>query len=631
MTISAAAVSTPAAAEHPARAMLLVAALGVVFGDIGTNPIYAFRESLRAAGSVEAQATVLGILSMVFWAVVLVVALKYVIFVMRADNYGEGGTMALIALALPSAGRLRTVLLVVGLGGASLFFGDAMITPAISVLSAIEGLQIATPVFRPYVVPIAAAVLVTLFVIQSRGSGRVGRLFGPVMAAWFIVLGLAGMTHVFARPAVFAALDPRYALAYLGHADSWVAFTVLGSVFLAVTGGEALYADMGHFGRRAIRIDWFALVLPALVLNYLGQGALVLSDPKAAANPFFLLVPDWLLIPLVALTTAATVIASQAVISGAFTLVQQAIQLGAVPRLEVRQTSDESAGQVYVPQINWLLVVAVLGLVFGFRSSDALANAYGIAVAGDMLVTSVLVATVARGVWRWPLHLLLPVAGLFLALDLTFVSANLHKIPDGGWFPLMVGAAALSLMLIWRRGRAVALAHRSADAMPLDTFLAPLDRPDAPVRVPGTAVYLTTQHDVVPSALALNLKHNGVLHEQLVLLKVTTERTPRVAEDARVVVENLAKGIRRVELRFGFAEKPDVPAALRAHYEEVGCDPATASFFLGREVPVPSLQPEVPLWQERIYAFMVRNAVSAPDYFLIPSQRVVEFGTRVEI
>ena len=425
MTISAAAVSTPAVAEHPARAMLLVGALGVVFGDIGTSPIYAFRESLRAAGTVESQATVLGILSLVFWAVVLVVALKYVVFVMRADNQGEGGTMALISLALPAAGRLRAVLLVIGLGGASLFFGDAMITPAISVLSAIEGLQIATPVFRPYVVPLAAAVLVVLFAIQSRGSGRVGRLFGPVMAAWFVVIGVAGITHVSTRPAVLTSLDPRYALAYLGHADSWVAFTVLGSVFLALTGGEALYADMGHFGRRAIRIDWFALVMPALVLNYLGQGALVLADVSAAANPFFLLFPGWLLIPLVGLTTAATVIASQAVISGAFTLVQQAIQLGAVPRLEVRQTSDESAGQVYVPQINWLLVASVLGLVFAFRSSDALANAYGIAVAGDMLVTSVLVTTVARGVWGWPLHVLLPVAGLFLALDLTFVSANL--------------------------------------------------------------------------------------------------------------------------------------------------------------------------------------------------------------
>jgi KUP system potassium uptake protein len=631
MTASAAAVSTPAIAEHPARAALLLGALGVVFGDIGTSPIYAFRESLKATGGLAAEATVLGTLSLVFWAVVLVVAVKYVLFVMRADNQGEGGTMALISLALPASGRLRTVLLVIGLGGASLFFGDAMITPAISVLSAIEGLQIATPVFKPYVVPLAAVMLVAVFAIQSRGSGRVGRLFGPVMAAWFVVLGVSGILHIVTRPAVLASLDPRYALAYLGHANSWVAFTVLGSVFLAVTGGEALYADMGHFGRRAIRIDWFALVMPALVLNYLGQGALVLNDPATAADPFFLLFPGWLLVAVVVLTTAATVIASQAVISGAFALVQQAIQLGAVPRLEVRHTSDESVGQVYVPQINGLLTLAVLGLVVGFGSSDALANAYGIAVAGDMLVTSILVATVARGVWRWPWYVLLPVAGLFLALDLMFVSANIHKIPEGGWFPLLVGAAALTLMLTWRRGRTVALARRSEDAMRLDDFIASLHRPGAPIRVPGTAVYLTTQHEFVPSALALNLKHNGVLHERLVLLRVTTERTPRVPESARIAVEELSTGIRQVDIRFGFAEKPDVPAALLAHIQEVGCDPAGASFFLGREVPVQSLRPEVPRWQERLYAFMVRNAVSAPDYFLIEPQRVIELGTRVEI
>src|SRR3954469_17876468 len=508
MTISAAAVSTPAAAEHPARAMLLVGALGVVFGDIGTSPIYAFRESLRAAGSVEAQATVLGILSLVFWAVVLVVALKYVVFVMRADNHGEGGTMALIALALPAAGSLRTVLLVIGLGGASLFFGDAMITPAISVLSAIEGLQIATPIFRPYVVPVAGLVLVVLFAIQRRGRGRVGRLFGPVMAGGVLVVGAARLTQGFAWPAVLVSLDPRYALAYLGHADSWVAFTVLGSVFLALTGGEALYADMGHFGRRAIRVDWFALVMPALVLNYFGQGALIVSNPDAAANPFFLGFPTHVLIPAVALTTAATVIASQAVISGAFALVQQAIQVGALPRLEVRQTSEESAGQVYVPQVNWLLAIAVLALVFGFGSSDALANAYGIAVAGDMLVTTILVVTVAHGVWRWPLILVAPVATLFLALDLTFVASNTHKIPDGGWFPLIVGAIALTLMLTWRRGREVALARREEDAIPLATFIAGLSGPNPPVRVPGTAIYFTTREDVVPNALSLNLKHN---------------------------------------------------------------------------------------------------------------------------
>jgi KUP system potassium uptake protein len=627
---TAAAVSTPAAASEPTRNILMLGALGVVFGDIGTSPIYAFRESLKAAGGASAQATVFGVLSLVFWAVVLVVALKYVVFVMRADNQGEGGTMALLSLALPVAGRLRGALFVVGLAGASLFFGDAMITPAISVLSAVEGLEVAAPSVAPYVVPIGAAVLIALFAIQRHGSGGIGKLFGPVMVVWFATLALAGLVHVVGHPSVIAALDPRYAISYASHADGWTAFTVLGSVFLALTGGEALYADMGHFGRGAIRIDWFAFVMPALVLNYLGQGALVLADPAAAENPFFNLFSGILLIPAVLLTTAATVIASQAVISGAFALVQQAIQLGALPRLDVHQTSEESAGQVYVPQINWLLAAAVLGLVFGFRSSDALANAYGIAVAGDMLVTTLLVATVARGVWKWPLVLVAPVAGLFLILDLVFVSANVHKIPQGGWFPLLTGAVALTLMLCWRRGRDVAFAKRDEDAVPIDRFLAGLGQPGGPMRVSGTGVYLTKQHDVMPAALTLNLRHNGVLHEHIILLKVSTLRTPRVAETERIAVEELKAGFRQVEIRFGFAEKPDVPAALAGH-PEAGCDPTTASFFMGREDPVPALVPDMPAWQERIYAVLARNAVRAPDYFLIPTPRVVELGTKVEL
>jgi KUP system potassium uptake protein len=456
MGLSTDVVSTPAIADHPIRAALLLGALGVVFGDIGTSPIYAFRESLRAAGNASEEATVLGILSLVFWAIVLVVAIKYVVFVMRADNEGEGGTMALLSLALPIAGPLRTVLLIVGLAGASLFFGDAMITPAISVLSAIEGLGVATPAATPYVVPIAALVLVCLFLVQSRGSAAIGFLFGPVMAVWFATLAIAGAVQLLQYPSVLFALSPKYALAYVARGGAVTTFAVLGSVFLALTGGEALYADMGHFGRSAIRINWFAFVLPALVLVYLGQGALVLADPASADNPFFLLFPNWLLIPAVLLTTAATVIACQAVLSGAFALVQQAIQLGAIPRLEVRQTSEESAGQVYVPQVNWLLAAAVVALVFGFRSSDALANAYGIAVAGDMTVTTVLVTAVACSRWHWPPALVFPVAGMFLLLDLTFVSANVHKIPAGGWFPLLVGIIAHSH---------VGLAQRSADCL----------------------------------------------------------------------------------------------------------------------------------------------------------------------
>ena len=410
--------------------------------------------------------------------------------------------MALLSLALPVAGRLQPILLVVGLAGASLFFGDAMITPAISVLSAVEGLKIAIPTIAPYVVPLAAVILVGLFSIQRRGSGTVGYLFGPVMAAWFATLALSGLFHLLGHPRVLMALDPRYAFAYVGHAGGVTSFAVLGSVFLALTGGEALYADMGHFGRGPIRLDWFVLVLPALVLNYLGQGASVLADPASAENPFFLLFPGWLLVPALLLTTAATIIASQAVLSGAFALVQQAIQLGAVPRLDVQQTSEESAGQVYVPQINWLLAAIVLGLVFGFRSSDGLANAYGIAVAGDMLATTLLVTTVAIGLWKWPGGLVFPVAGLILLLDIVFVSANVHKIPAGGWFPLLVGAITLTLMLVWRKGRQVALARRDENAKTLEVFLAGLAQPEAPIRMRGTAVYLTKQAEMVPAALA---------------------------------------------------------------------------------------------------------------------------------
>ena len=631
MTSSIAATSTPAAADHPIRPALLVGALGVVFGDIGTSPIYAFRESLRAAGGETAEATVLGVVSLVFWAVVLVVAAKYVLLVMRADNQGEGGIMALMSLALPAAGTWRPVLLVAGLIGAALFIGDAMITPAISGRSAVEGLRTATPAVGPYVVPAAAAVLVALFAIQSRGSGAVGFLFGPVMVAWFATLAVTGAIAVAGHPDVLRALDPRHGLAYLGHAGGSTGFAVLGSVFLALTGGEALYADMGHFGRGAIRVNWFALVLPALVLNYFGQGASVLADPTRATEPFFLLFPAWLLVPAVLLTTLATIIASQAVLSGAFALVQQAIQFGVLPRLDVRQTSTEEAGQVYVPQVNWLLAVAVLGLVFGFRSSDALANAYGIAVAGTMLVTTILVMTVAHGVWKWPAALVAPVGGLFLLLDLVFLSANLRKVLAGGWFPLTVAVVALVLMLCWRKGRAVALARHSEHAVPLNEFIAGLERPDAPVRMRGTAVYLTREIERVPSALSLNVKHNGVVHDHVVLLNVVTERVPRVAEERRITVEALPAGCSSVRLAFGFAEHPDVVATLGRYRDRVDCDPNAASYFIGRETPVPSLKPDLSSWEESLYAFMTRNAVSASDYFSIPTPRVVELGTRVEM
>jgi KUP system potassium uptake protein len=630
-SMSAEAVSTPAAAHHPARPALIVGALGIVFGDIGTSPIYAFRESLKATNAIDTEWAVLGVLSMIVWAVLLVVAIKYVLVVMRADNQGEGGTIALLTLAYAAAGRLKNAVLLVGLIGASLFFGDAMITPAISVLSAVEGLNVATPLFESYVVPIAAVILVCLFALQRHGSGRVGRVFGPMMALWFLVLAIAGIANILSYPSVLRALDPWYAIAYFAHADAWSVLMVLGSVFLALTGAEALYADMGHFGRPAITFNWFVIVMPALVLVYFGQGAVVLATPSTAANPFFFLFPQWSIILVVMLATAATIIASQAVISGAFALVQQAIQLGVLPRLDVRQTSDERWGQVYVPQVNWLLAVAVLGLVLGFRSSDALANAYGIAVAGDMLVTSFLVAIVARGVWGWPIALVVALAAVFLCLDATFVTANIRKIPGGGWFPLLISALALTLMLSWRRGRAVALARRDENAVTLTAFIDKLDTADGPRRVPGVAVYLTAQRDIVPAALALNIKHNRVLHEHIIILRVLTERAPRVPEAHRIEAETLVSGMRHATLRFGFAEKPDVLTALQLHADVIKFDPKEASFFLGREVPVPSLRPEVPIWQERLYAFMTMNAVRAPDYFLIPVSQVVELGTKVEL
>ena len=608
----------------------MLAALGVVFGDIGTSPLYAFKETLHAAG--HGAESALGIASLIFWAVLLVVGVKYVLLVMSADNQGEGGTVALLSLALPATPvRWRRTVLVAGLAGASLFFGDAMITPAISVLSAVEGLRVVTPALAPYVVPIACVVLAALFLVQRRGSATIGRFFGPVMLAWFAIAALAGLAHALRRPEVFAALNPAYAFEYLLHAPGWGAFLVLGSAFLALTGGEALYADMGHFGRKPIRLDWLLLVFPALSLNYLGQAAVVLSEPEASANPFFALFPSWMLVPVVLLATAATVIASQAVISGAFTLVQQAIQMGHVPRLDVRQTSAEAAGQVYLPQVNWILAVAVLGLVLGFGSSTALANAYGIAVAGDMLATTLLLSVVALRLWRLPVAVVAAVGLPFLLLDLVFVGSNLHKVPAGGWFPLLVGAVFLTLSLLWRKGRAALAARRIEDVQTLDAFIASLTGPDAPSIARGTAIYLTGQKGSMPAALSLNLRHNGVLHERVLLLRVEPQRVPRVAEAERLSTKELGHGVASVTLRFGFAEDPNVLSALRHHGTALGIDPDTASFFIGRNVPVSSMRPDLSRWEESAFGFLAHNAVRASDYFRLPPQQVVELGARVEV
>jgi KUP system potassium uptake protein len=608
-----------------------VGALGVVYGDIGTSPIYTLRECLKAAPSSNTAESVFGLLSLIFWSLVVVVTVKYVLLVMRADNAGEGGIMALLGLAAHSEPNLRrrTALLLFGLAGAALFYGDGMITPAISVLSAVEGLKVATPAFANYIVPLSVIVLVGLFILQRWGSARIGAYFGPVMAVWFAALAMAGFFQLVQHPGVLVALNPLYALRFLiGH--GWAGFLALGSVFLALTGAEALYADMGHFGRGPIRLDWFGLVLPALVLNYFGQGALVLAHPEAVDSPFYHLFPDWLLVPMTVLATVATVIASQAVISGAFSLSQQAMQLSLMPRLDVRQTSEEAIGQVYVPQINWLLMICVIGLVLAFRSSDALASAYGIAVVGTMLVTTALLAIVARRLWSWSIALTTVVIGFFLAIDLAFFAANVVKIPDGGWFPLLVGAITFTLMSTWRRGRQIILERTSEDNPPLDRFITALD-PKAFPRVKGTAVYLAARHDTVPYALTDNLRHNKVMHERVFLLTVITERVPHVPDAERVTLEQLGKGIARVTVLLGFADSSALPPVLETHRELLRIDVGETSFFLGRELPVPTTRPDLSLWREKLFVFMTRNAVSASDYFQIPPKRVVELGTQVEL
>ncbi|MBV9749002.1 MAG: potassium transporter Kup [Acetobacteraceae bacterium] len=620
-----------APSEHRGlRGGLLLGALGVVFGDIGTSPIYTLRESFKAAGAATDATTALGVLSLVVWTIMAIVTFKYVLLVMRADNDGEGGIVALLSTVLPSIqdDRVRYAFTAFAIFGAALFYGDGMITPAISVLSAVEGLQVSTPVFQPYVVPITVAILVLLFLVQSRGSERIGAYFGPVMLAWFAVIAAAGLVHVAQRPGVLAAADPLHAVRFCLAAPGR-SFVTLGSVFLAVTGAEALYADMGHFGRGAIRVDWLCFVLPALLLNYAGQAALVLDDPGALDNPFFHLVPGWAVLPLVLLATAATVIASQAVISGAFSLTQQAVQLGLLPRLNVRQTSATTAGQVYVPQVNWLLMVGVVALVLAFRSSDALASAYGIAVTGTMVTTAVLLIIAMRNLWHWPLPIALVVGGAFLLLDCVFFAANALKIPEGGWVPLLIGVTVFALMETWRAGRKLVLDKQSDDTVPLETLARRVAAGEVQ-RTPGTGVYLTARSGMVPSALAEILKHVGVLHENVVMLTVKTERVPQVEPAERASREELAPGFARVTLRFGFAEQPDVPAALREHAATARV-PDEANYFTGRELPVPKLQPDMARWREVIFIFLTRNAVSAADYFAIPSEQVVEVGARVEI
>ena len=614
-------------------AFLSLGALGIVYGDIGTSPIYALRESLHGAYGVHASPeNVLGVLSLIFWSLILVISVKYLGFIMRADNNGEGGIIALTALVIPS-GRppegVRKLLVAAGLFGAALLYGDSMITPAISVLSAVEGLEVATPFFQPYVIPITVAILLGLFSFQRFGTASVGSVFGPIVLVWFLTLGALGAIHLADSPEVFKALNPVYGAQFFTR-NGIKGFLVLGSVFLVVTGGEALYADMGHFGRLPIRLTWFAIVLPALLLNYFGQGAMVIAHPETIEQPFYLMAPRWALYPLVGLTTVATVIASQAVISGAFSLTRQAVQLGYLPRLGIKHTSTREIGQIYIAGINWALMLASIGLVIGFGSSSRLAAAYGVAVTTDMVFTTILFAFVARsrlGWSRWAIALL--VIG-FLTVDLAFWGANLPKIPHGGWFPLAVAAGIFVVMTTWRKGRLLLGARFKEQTLPLDLFVREMTH-KPPHRVPGTAVYMHGGA-ATPPALLHNLKHNKVLHERVLLLRVVTREVPFVDRADRVNCESLGAGIWRVEVQYGFSQDPHIPAAL-AQCPPQGVDfrPMDTSYFLGRENLLPIRGSGMRLWRARLFALLSRNALGATSFFHLPPNRVVELGTQIEI
>lgn len=619
--------------ERSSTAALTLLALGVVYGDIGTSPLYAVRETFAPGhGIALSEASVLGGLSTIFWILMIIVSLKYVTLVMRADNKGEGGIMALLALASSAVrenARWRAPVLAIGVAGASLFYGEAVLTPAISVLSAVEGLQLGAGGDKPDVVPIAAGVLVALFLIQRHGTGAVGMLFGPVCAAWFAALAAAGLWNIARHPAVLAALDPRHALHFVtGY--GLASFVVLGGVLLAITGAEALYADMGHFGKRAVRIAWFGFVAPALVLNYFGQGALLMRDPAAIANPFYLAFPAWALYPMVALATAATVIASQATISGAYSVTQQAIQLGFLPRMRILHTSASSFGQIYMPAINWLLLAVVLAVVVGFGSSAQLAQAYGVAVMGTMLATTFLTFFVIRFGWGYPLWLCFAATGFFFLIEATLLSSALLKVLEGGWLPLALGALASTLMFTWRRGRVLARARQSS--VPLDRLLESLMR-EPPVRVPGTAVFLTTEPNATPPALLHNLNHNKVLHERVVFLTVEVGDEPAVSAGRRIGLERLEHGFWKMTLRYGFMQKPDVAYDLTTTSRRVlEFDLMTTSFFLSRQTVVPAGRgSSLARWSERLFAAMSRNAGSAADYFNLPANRVIELGAKLQL
>ena len=610
---------------------LTLGAIGVVFGDIGTSPLYALKEIFSGHHPIEVtQANILGLLSMIFWSIMVLVSIKYVAIIMRADNRGEGGSLALLALVTEKASHagLKWVVTMLGIFAAALFYGDSMITPAISVLSAVEGLEIITPALGKFVVPITLVVLTGLFMIQKRGTGVVGLYFGPVMILWFGVLGILGLIQIIQNPNVLIALNPYYAFHFI-TVHPKLAFLALSAVVLAVTGGEALYTDMGHFGRLPIRLAWFSFVMPALVLNYFGQGALLLNDPSSIQNPFYLLAPDWALIPMVILSTAATVIASQAVISGAFSVARQTVQMGLLPRMMIVHTSGKEEGQIYVPFTNWTLFVAVIALVIGFKSSSNLAAAYGLAVTGTMLIDTVLVSFVMVLIWRWHLITTALVIIPLLLIDIAFFSANALKIPDGGWFPLAIGAVSFIVLTTWRKGRQLIGAEISKQSIPMDAFISAIDDVH---RVSGTAIFMTSSQSGVPSALLHNLKHNQILHERVVLMTIETTDTPTVPNEERISMHDMGKGFLRITVRYGFMENPEVPKALQL-CEKLGVsfDMMSTTFYLARETVVPAKKSNFATLRGHLFKLMAKNATSATDFFKIPANRVVELGAQLVI
>ncbi|WP_251369418.1 potassium transporter Kup [Polynucleobacter sp. MWH-Spelu-300-X4] len=613
----------------------MLAAIGVVFGDIGTSPLYALKECFSPDHGIPfSPDAVFGVISMVFWAFLIVVSLKYVLFVMRANNHGEGGILALMALALrtvPANSQRALVIMMLGVFGACMFYGDAVITPAISVLSAVEGLEIVSSKFTKYVIPITLVILVVLFLIQKKGTALVGVLFGPIMVIWFLVLATMGIYNIVDNPVILYAANPIYAVNFLME-HSLQAFIVLGAVFLVLTGAEALYADMGHFGIKPIQYAWFFLTMPCLLLNYFGQGAMLLSHPEAIANPFFLMVPESYVLILVVLATMATVIASQAVISGAYSMTSQAILLGFVPRMKIAYTSDKEVGQVYMPTINWMLLVLVIAVVLAFKESNNLAAAYGIAVTTTMVITTLLAAVVMRVVWKWNSFLVAIVIALFLFVDIAFFSANVLKIAEGGWFPLLLGTLCFLLLITWYQGRKLLRQKAVEGGIPLEAFIKSL-LVSEPIRVNGTAVFLTAHVDYVPVAMLHNLKHNQVLHQRVIFLKISVWDVPYVEDQDRLNLKEMGGGIYLVRAMYGFKETPDINQIMNllATQYQVNCEPMETSFFLARDTVVPSAIPGMALWREKLFAWMYQNAAKPSDFFSIPTNRVVELGAKVEI